>query len=144
MSYTYYLRVRTELAPSDFLGLISDMIGAHHTGDAVSIPGMLIGAFPADETDAASYMQSYGFSPDVTVFFRHQHGAEEDDAYNMMLGIIFKLLYTVQGDVVLESEDPITILIRVNGEISLNEKWSDVRRLMEFYPMAEVREMQSL
>lgn len=61
-----------------------------------------------------------------------------------MLSVVAGLLERIDGDTVLQTEYSETLLVRIGGNVTANQKWNEVDDIREVFPGCDVREFPDL
>jgi hypothetical protein len=143
MAIDYYLHLGTPLAAAEVVGELQDF--AQTLSDRPVTPELLLGEgiatkrgtwIHATDTKVPSWSvmpEDFGFTPTVTVSFRQDKFTDTLAQTDDMIRLTSYLLDHVPGDAALHFEFEYIMLLRRDGELSLNERsdiWSPQRLAM--------------
>lgn len=127
MALTYTLELEAKIQPTELLSFINQFSGIPYVNDhqlSDQLSELLVIAYRNEDEDNL-IKDEFGFSPTVTLNFRHgkREHARNDE---LMLKIVANVLKEFDGDMVLEYQSPSVVIQRIKGRITFNSDWHEL------------------
>lgn len=139
MSFTYYLDLGAGTPPEHLKSWVATAFELGARAPALSITTSAV-----DPDEAECSLSQYGFRPIWRIALRQPSSSGHEDVDHHMFLAIQALLAEVPSDAAMETQDPITVLVRKNGEVVLNRQCDAARWAARFFPQARWADLPAL